>query len=215
MISRSNCAKTASIPAIARPVGVVRSSASVSDTKPTPQLRQFLQRRNQIGHRSAPPVQPPHQHHIDITPTSDFHYGRAEWPRRRTGTHLFHLRDHQPSAPGCILSQHADLHGQRLLIERGDAGVDPHPQHFRWFACLAKNLLRFRLRDLRFGGHFRSVTGAGRNLWFSATTPPLALLISVIRCARVGQAGCANADEQGLENKRRVDLVCGLPLGSS
>ena len=35
-ISRSNAAKTASSPAIARPAGVVRSSASVSGTKPTP-----------------------------------------------------------------------------------------------------------------------------------------------------------------------------------
>jgi hypothetical protein len=35
-ISCSNSANTESKPAIARPVGVVRSSASVSDTKPTP-----------------------------------------------------------------------------------------------------------------------------------------------------------------------------------
>src|ERR1035437_1162647 len=35
-ISRSKAAKTASSAAIARPAGVVRSSASVSDTKPTP-----------------------------------------------------------------------------------------------------------------------------------------------------------------------------------
>jgi len=35
-ISRSNSAKIASRPAIARPAGVVRSSASLSDTKPTP-----------------------------------------------------------------------------------------------------------------------------------------------------------------------------------
>jgi len=35
-ISRSNSAKIASRPAIARPAGVVRSRASVSDTKPTP-----------------------------------------------------------------------------------------------------------------------------------------------------------------------------------
>jgi transposase len=35
-ISRSNSAKMASRPAIARPAGVVRSSASVSETKPTP-----------------------------------------------------------------------------------------------------------------------------------------------------------------------------------
>src|SRR5271166_2278374 len=35
-ISRSNSAKTASSAAIARPAGVVRSNASVSDTKPTP-----------------------------------------------------------------------------------------------------------------------------------------------------------------------------------
>ena len=40
-ISRSNSAKMFSSPAIARPAGVVRSSASVSDTKPTPRCPGF------------------------------------------------------------------------------------------------------------------------------------------------------------------------------
>jgi len=34
-----------------------------------PQLGQFLERGNQVGHRTAPPIQPPYQHYIDLSPS--------------------------------------------------------------------------------------------------------------------------------------------------
>jgi hypothetical protein len=48
------------------PAGVVRSSASVSDTKPTLKMLQFLERGQQIRHRSASTVQPPDQHDVAL-----------------------------------------------------------------------------------------------------------------------------------------------------
>ena len=36
-------------------------------------MLQFLQRCQQIGHRSAPAVQPPNQHDVDFTPARCFH----------------------------------------------------------------------------------------------------------------------------------------------
>ena len=49
-------AKTASKPAVARPAGVVRSSASVSET----QMPQLLEGRQQVGYRSPPTIQSPY-----------------------------------------------------------------------------------------------------------------------------------------------------------
>ena len=55
---------------MARPAGVVRSRASVSDTESNPEMLQFLQSGQQIGHGSAPAIQPPDQHDIDLLPAT-------------------------------------------------------------------------------------------------------------------------------------------------
>jgi hypothetical protein len=61
-------AKTASIPAGARPLGVVRSRASLSETKPTFSEDSSLQRVHQIHQRSALAVEPPHKNEVNLTP---------------------------------------------------------------------------------------------------------------------------------------------------
>ena len=53
-MSRSNSAKTASIVASARPLGVDKSSASVSETNATPSVESFVERRDPGRRRSAP-----------------------------------------------------------------------------------------------------------------------------------------------------------------
>ena len=60
-ISRSNSAKTATIAAMARPVDVVKSNASVSDTKATSSFLGFSESEHQVAERAAPPIQPPHR----------------------------------------------------------------------------------------------------------------------------------------------------------
>jgi hypothetical protein len=49
----SNSAKIASRAAIARPAGVVRSRASVTETKPTPRALQFLEGRHKLSYGPA------------------------------------------------------------------------------------------------------------------------------------------------------------------
>jgi hypothetical protein len=52
------------------------------------------------------------------------------------------LQRDRPTAPCGILPQSAHLHRERLLIIGGDAGIQPRPEHFRWSASLAGNVLR-------------------------------------------------------------------------
>src|SRR5271169_789917 len=92
-ISLSNSANTASSAAIARPEGVVRSSASVSDTKPTPRWS-------------------------------------SSWSvASSSGTDLLHLQGDGPAPPGGIFSQGADLQGDGVLVEGGNAGVEANAKH--------------------------------------------------------------------------------------
>ena len=130
-ISRSNAAKTASSPAIARPAGVVRSSASVSDTKPTPRWLQLLKGCQQIRYRPAPAVQPPHQHNIDLATAGGLQQFLASFSLGRTGADLTDIHGNGPAPPGSVLLHGATLHRQRLLIVRGNAGVQASAEHFR------------------------------------------------------------------------------------
>ena len=136
--------------------------------------RQFLQCRHQVGDRPASPIQPPHQHDINVTPSRGIDQPLSYCPRGCARAHLLTLFDNGPATLQNVLPQRPYLQGKCLLIQRGDARIHPRPQHSLLFACLAKNPVRFRLSDRLFGGHFRSVAEAGRKRWFSATTPPRA-----------------------------------------
>jgi len=43
---------------------------------------------------------------------------------------------------------------RRLLIQRGDARIQPRPQHFRWFTWVAKTSFVVALPEVRFTGIF-------------------------------------------------------------
>ena len=68
-------------------------------------------------------VQPPYQHDVDLPAAGGLQYFLASFSLRRSRAHLADLHDDHPAAPGSILPHGAALHGQRLLIIRGNAGV--------------------------------------------------------------------------------------------
>jgi hypothetical protein len=75
---------------MARPAGVVRSSASVRETNPT-QMFQFLEGSQQIRYRPAPAIQSPDQHQVDLPAASGFQDFLAGFPPHRPGVHLANL----------------------------------------------------------------------------------------------------------------------------
>ena len=78
--------------------GVVRSSASVSDTNPTPQCSSSCS----VASRSVttgPAIQSPDQPHIDLTAARPFHQLLAEFPFDCTGADLADLHRDGPAAP--------------------------------------------------------------------------------------------------------------------
>ena len=128
----------ASRPAIGRPAGVVRSSASVSETKPTPRWLQFpagwpvgpLLTGRDPGTRPTPRLFPD---------GGGLDHVLAGLSPRRSGVDLADLPSNRPAAPGNVLPPRPVLHCEGLLINCGDAGVQAGPEHFRRPACLAKN----------------------------------------------------------------------------
>ena len=116
---------------MARPVGVVRSSASVSDTKPDAEMIQFLECGDQIRQRSSPAVQTPDEHDIDLAPSRCFHQLLPQFAFGSAGADFLHLQDDGPAARGGVLAHGAHLQRKRLLILCGDAGIQADPEHFR------------------------------------------------------------------------------------
>jgi hypothetical protein len=74
-----------------------------------------------------------------------------------------------PAPPSGIFAQGADLQGDGVLVECGNAGVEANAKRFRMFSSLAKNPRRLCLLRSLFGGHFRVSLPHGRRLSFSAT----------------------------------------------
>jgi hypothetical protein len=161
-MSCSNWANTDSMPAIALPVDVVRSRASVSDTKPTLMSLSSCS----VVTRS-----------INERPQRSSRHTRTTSISRRRAASISCWRCSRATAPEptsltCMATVHPRfaaysrrariLHRKSLLIKRGDTCIEPRPQHFRRFACLAKNPLRFCLAGSAFGGHFQVVLSCGR-----------------------------------------------------
>jgi hypothetical protein len=96
-------------------------------------MLQFLQGCQQIGYRPAPAVQPPNQHDVDLSAAGGLQQFLASFSLGRTGTDLTDVHGNGPAPPGSILPHGATLHGQRLLIVRGNAGVEAGTEHFRRF----------------------------------------------------------------------------------
>ncbi len=97
-ISRSNSTNTASIPAKARPVGVVISKCFRQRDEADAQLGQFLQPQDEIGERTAPAVQPPDDDRIQFAAADGgkeaFPLGSLNCtdPISLTSTTIFHPR---------------------------------------------------------------------------------------------------------------------------
>lgn len=124
IMSRSNSANTESSIAIARPAGVVRSNASVTETKPAPSA---VSSRN-VDTRSA--TDRPHRSNRQTRTTSM----SRSFAGDRARAHFLTLFDHRPATLQSVLPQRPKPQGQRLLFERRDARIQPGPQHSRRFA---------------------------------------------------------------------------------
>jgi hypothetical protein len=130
MMSLSNSAKTESRPAIARPAGVVRSNASVTETNPTPSAV----RSCNVDTRSA--TDRPHRSNRQTRTTSMSRRRAASINRCRIAratapepTSLHSSTTVQPRL-AAYSPQRPHPHGKRLLIQRRDARIQPGAQHF-------------------------------------------------------------------------------------
>jgi hypothetical protein len=91
--------------------------------EPDSEVLQFLERRQQIRYRPAPPVQAPHQHNVDLAAARSLEHFLAGVSPRRSRAHLADLQGDHPAAPGGILPHGPVLHRQRLLIIRRDTRI--------------------------------------------------------------------------------------------
>jgi hypothetical protein len=111
------------MPAIARPVDVVRSSASLSETKPMLRSVSSWSVVTKVEQRTAPPIQSPDQHDIDLAPPSGIDQLLPLFSLRGTRTYFFDLHGNSPASIRCILAQRAHLHRKSLLVQRGDTRI--------------------------------------------------------------------------------------------
>ena len=174
-ISRSNSANTASNPAIARPAGVVRSRASVSETKPTPRCSSSCRVARQIRYRPAPAVQSPHQDYIDLPAAGSLQYLLASFslaapdPTSRTCMAM------APAPSGGILAHGVALHRKCLLIVGGNAGVQAGTEHFRRVSVPGQKRYRILPLERPVWRPFRSVTPAWPQSILSGQAAPIIL----------------------------------------
>src|SRR5262245_26852549 len=131
---------------------------------------ELLKCGQQIRHRSAPPIQAPHQHHVDFPPARRFQQSLSCLPPGRTGADLTHLESDHPTTTAGILAHGPVLHHESLLIIGGNAGIQPRTKHFRPCASLAKNVVRFCFLRGPFYGHCKKPVLPGRSRSFSART---------------------------------------------
>ena len=167
-ISRSNSAKTASRPAMARPAGVVRSSASVSDTKPTPRCSSSWS----VASRSV----------TDRPQRSSRHTSTTSISRRRAASSSFSrssrwLHRSRPRGPAGRSSSRA---GRHTPAWRGSASGGSAGRSWKrgrtgqrgTFSPVSvpgqKRYRDFAFSEGPFGGHFRVSPQHGRRRSFSA-----------------------------------------------
>src|SRR5277367_1790892 len=98
--------------------------------EPDPEMLEFLHRGEQIGDRSSPAVQSPHQHDIDLPAPSSFQQLLPQLALDRTGSYFLDLQSDRPATPDGILAHGAILHGKRLLIHSGDSGIQAGADYF-------------------------------------------------------------------------------------
>src|SRR6185437_11174551 len=152
-ISHSNSAKMASKPAMARPAGVVRSSASVSETKPTPRCSSSCR----VASRSVTERPQRSSRHtrttVDFTTARGFDELFTSLSLDSAGTDITDLQGDRPAASCNVLPQRTYLHRERLLIVRRNARVQTGAQHFRRSSWLAENVSGFRFAGSPFYRH--------------------------------------------------------------
>jgi len=153
---------------MARPAGVVRSSASVSDTKPTPRCSSSCSVASRSVTERPQRSRRPHQHYIDLSAAGGLEQFLTSFALGPSGANLTDLHADRPAASGGILPHGAALHRKCLLVIGGNAGVQAGSEHFRQFPSLAKNVIGFCLWRSPFYGHFGASPRHGRSRSFSA-----------------------------------------------
>src|SRR5271165_4544766 len=132
------------------------------------EMLQFLQSREQVRYGSSPAVQPPHHNHVDLSAPCRFQQFLPALPLCCSGADLFHLNGDGPATPDSILAHSPVLHGQRLLILSGDAGIEAGTNHFGGLLPLAENPPGFSDPGPLFYGHFTKLPAYGRRVSFPA-----------------------------------------------
>ena len=100
-------------------------------------------------------IQPPDQHHVDLTTSCRSKQLFPELKFDHSGTNLFDLKRDRPPALRGVRAHGVHLQGQSLLVVRGHTRIQSNPKHFRRRLSLAENPLRYCCCGSPFDGHFR------------------------------------------------------------
>ena len=154
---------------MARPAGVVRSSASVSETKPTPRCSSSCR----VASRSVTDRPQRSSRQTNTTSISRRRAASSSCSRRlplgSARADFFDLQSDRPTSASGVFPQGTGLHRDGLLILGRNAGVEARPKRcFGPTRGVAKNPWRFRLAGGPFFGHFRMSAPPGRRGSFSA-----------------------------------------------
>jgi hypothetical protein len=89
------------------------------------QRAELLQRADQVEQRPAPAIEPPHEDRVELASPCGIHHRFALCPVLGAGADFTHRHNDTPAAAFGIRAQRRQLGGQRLLVVRGDASVQP------------------------------------------------------------------------------------------
>ena len=129
---RSNSAKTASIPARARPLGVVRSSASLSETKPTSSGASSCRVETRSTSERPQRVEPPHDDLVELPPTGRLKKFLSFGPQAHTRANILDFQGNSPATLGDVIAHLSQLQRERLLVMPRDPGAQPGSHDLAW-----------------------------------------------------------------------------------
>jgi hypothetical protein len=115
-ISRSNSAKTASIPGERAACGRRHVEGFGKGDEADPQFGEFFQGDDEVGKRSSPPVEPPNEDCVHLAAADGGEQFLALRPLQSAGADFLDLGNDLPATSVGVLPHGSDLKWKRLLV---------------------------------------------------------------------------------------------------
>ena len=109
---------------------MVRSRAWASDTKPTPSSLSSYTEPMRPATIAPSDSRRQTQDDVELAPARRAEQLFSFWAQIGAGADIAHLHSDAPAAPLSVVAHGCELHGERLLVMGGDAGVEPGGQRF-------------------------------------------------------------------------------------